>query len=90
MQYIDLISGALAHHTNLPIERVKEHFNKNLEKSDRNADLLRLIMAIDFPQTEGNILLDDLKSRKLIDTIDFMFQSLQMIKYETARQALLN
>ena len=90
MQYIDLISDAIAHHTNVPFEKVKNQFHRKLSSEDRDAILLRSIMNIQFPVTEGSILLEDLKSKDLNDTIDFFFQSLQLIKAETLRQALLN
>ncbi len=90
MQYIDLISDAIAHHTNVPLEKVKNQFHKKLGREDRDAILLRAVMNIRFPLIEGKILLEDLKSKDLNDTIDFFFQSLRLIRAETMRQALLN
>ncbi len=90
MQYIDLISGALAYHINLPVEKVKDHFSKSLDSSDKSADLLRFVMSISFPTKEGNVMLEDLKSKSLQNTLEFMLQSLQQIKQETVRQSIVN
>ncbi len=89
MKYIDILSESVSHFTDIPKDFVKEKFEK-FESNKIPKSLLVYIYQIEFPELEGEILLEDLKDKNLSDTIKFFIDSIKMIRQETERQARLN
>lgn len=90
MKYIDIMSGAISHFTNIPEEKVIERF-RNMQKSDKDSrKLLKSLMEVEFPRMEGQILLNYLKEKKLSNTITFLMNSIDIYKNEIHRQSIVN
>lgn len=91
MKYIDIMSNAISHFTEIPSDFVKNYINRlSDKKDDRSVRLLNSVMDVEFPEVEGNILLEDLKQKDLNDTIGFLMNSLNAYHKEIIRQSIVN
>ena len=89
MKYIDIISESISHFTDIPVEFVKTKFNL-FDQSHKDKELLDMVLAVDFPEREASILLDDLKKGSLKGTIAFLIESISILKKETEIQSIVN
>lgn len=90
MTYIDIFSDAISHFTNIPQDFVKDYIKSFSRLNGRKGALIDQIMSIDFPEVEALILLNDLKSGNLDNTLKFLMNSFDVIRQEESRQALVN
>ena len=90
MKYVDIFSNAISHFTNIPEEFVRDYLENFVRSEGYDTELMNYILDIDFPEIEGAILLQDLKTGDLQSTIKFFSNSFNVIKEEEQRQAMVN
>ncbi|ROL60187.1 hypothetical protein D9V86_09690 [Bacteroidetes/Chlorobi group bacterium ChocPot_Mid] len=90
MTYIDIFSDAISHFTNIPQDFVKDYIKSFSRLNGKKGVLIDQIMSIDFPEVEAMILLNDLKSGNLDNTLRFLMNSFDVIRQEEIRQSLVN
>lgn len=90
MTYIDIFSDAISHFTNIPQDFVKDYIKSFSRLNGKKGVLIDQIMNIDFPEVEALILLNDLKSGNLDNTLRFLMNSFDVIRQEEIRQSLVN
>ena len=90
MKYVDIFSNAISHFTNIPEEFVRGYLENFVQSQGFNAELLDYILEIEFPEIEGAILLQDLKSGNLESTVNLFSNSFKVIQEEEQRQAMVN
>ena len=90
MTYIDIFSDAVSHFTNIPQKFIKDYIKSFSRHNGRKGMLIDQIMNIEFPEIEAIVLLSDLKSGDLNNTLRFFNNSFDVIRQEEMRQALVN
>ncbi len=90
MKYIDILTDAMEHFTTIPRENIKKYIYKFSSGEESEVKLLKTVMEIEFPRPEGEVLLEDLKSKNFADTIEFLKTSLMVYRQEVIRQSLVN
>jgi len=90
MTYMDIFTDAVSYFTDIPQEFIKTYIKKYIQSNSEQSVLLEEILNIDFPEVEGLILLSDLKSGDLKSTINFFNNSLNIIRKEENRMAMVN
>ncbi|MFH1049928.1 MAG: hypothetical protein V1779_03240 [bacterium] len=90
MTYIDIFSDAVAHFTNIPQEYIKDYIKSFSRLHGRKGLLIDQLMNVEFPEIEALILLQDLKSGNLDNTLNFFNNSFDVIRQEELRQAMVN
>ena len=67
------------------------HFERMLDSANaKDTALLKSLMQVEFPETEGTILADYLKSLELENTINYISNSMKLYNNEIVRQATYN
>lgn len=91
MKYIDIMSDAISHFTHIPKDYVKTYIRKlGCVNDDTSVQILESVMQVEFPNPEGETLLEDLKNKDLTDTITFLVNTLQIYRNEVIRQSIVN
>lgn len=87
---MDIICDSISHFTEIPPQFIRMHFERMLNDGNKDTDLLKSLMNVEFPETEGMILADYLKSLELENTINYISNSMKLYNNEIVRQASYN
>ena len=88
--YLDIISESIAHFTDLTQEYIKLHFQSLINSNNKNTSMLWSLLKVEFPEKEGIRLLEHLKSLKLVDTMNYISNSMKLYSNQIYRQASYN
>jgi hypothetical protein len=90
ISYLDIISESIAYFTEIPKDYIKLHFERLMNSTNEDTSLLWSMMKVEFPEKEGIILADYLKSLELVNTMQYISNSMKLYKNELYRQASYN
>lgn len=90
ISYLDIISDSISHFTEIPQDFIKLHFERLMNSTNENTSLLWSMMKVEFPEKEGIILADYLKSLELVNTMQYISNSMKLYQNELYRQASYN
>lgn len=88
--YLDIITDSISYFTEIPQEFIKMHFERMLDSGSKDTALLKSLMNVEFPENEGMVLANYLKSLELENTINYISNSMKLYNNEIVRQATYN